>query len=59
MILSRGGAHAAEALPTPPYALALSRRIWNLRAAAERGEAVDAELAAAIAERNAYRCRDV
>ena len=46
-------------VPAPPYALALSRRIWNLRARAERGENVAAELAAAIAERDAYRCRDI
>jgi hypothetical protein len=48
-----------DARPTPPYALDLSRRIWNLRARADRGEAVDTELKAALAERDAYRCRDV
>lgn len=45
--------------PCSPYAMALSRRIWNLRAAAERGEDVTAELAAALAERDQHRCRDV
>jgi hypothetical protein len=35
------------------------RRIWNLRVRAERGENVAGELAAAIAERDAYRCRDI
>jgi hypothetical protein len=37
----------------------LSRRIWNLRARAERGEAVEGELADAILARNLARCRDV
>lgn len=45
--------------PTPPAALELSRRIWNLRARSERGEAVAAELKAALADLQAYRCRDV
>ncbi len=45
--------------PPLPLALELSRRIWNLRARDERGEDVRDALAAALAERTAYRCRDV
>jgi hypothetical protein len=39
--------------------MALSRRIWNLRAALERGEPLAALLDHALAARDAFRCRDV
>jgi hypothetical protein len=45
--------------PERPLALELSRRIWNLRAAADRGEDVERDLKAALAERAAYRCREI
>lgn len=45
--------------PVSPYAMALSRRIWNLRVALDRDEPVAAVLDAALAERNRHRCRDV
>lgn len=35
--------------------LLLSRKIWNLRARAEKGEKVAAKLAAALKERNEYQ----
>ena len=44
---------------SPPEALALSRRIWNLRARSERGEDVAEDLKAALADLQIYRCRDV
>ncbi len=50
---------SSESVPIPSFALELSRRIWNLRARSDRGEDVSAELAAAIAARAQYRCRDV